>query len=266
MAKSRVKTVEEELIETPYGIDPKAASSAIDEYLKEEDGVTSPSSVVIDKTNEAVEAIRKSIEKLIKPKWNASESNRLLDCSTLSDRYSLKDIKTALIPYVRKGWFVTVTLPDMDRRSVMLTYEANTEFVTTGKWGNSEQNRDIYIRLYPNQPVRTPYVGKIFDPAKLFGPIGISLSLGLAVAVGIFVAPLFSITGIILATAIAFFIATYSGGYASMKMKSGAKKKLGPLLFIDDIREYKTTHKTVTRDNRIQEALQSRVLETEEDW
>ena len=247
-------------------LDPLSDEAALNEFLTpEDDGVTAPSEVDFERREEVIKDIRGAIENLIKAKWDSFEYSRLLDASNLNSRPTLAEIKRALIPYVRKGWYVTVAFTSPNNENILLTYEANGEFLTSSKYGRRDNQERTFIRLYPKTPETIPYMTNIVDGGKFFGiPAVIGIIAATAICSWLF-SPFVVIGGVVLTCAAAAIGIQFSGEYFTLKRKSKANKKIGPLLWMDDIQGYRTSHKTVTRDERIKQVVKTRVLAHEDD-
>ncbi len=112
---------------------------AVDIYLEENKDITSPGSLDWDTRSAHVSIIRNVIEETIKKQWDIFESSRVIDISKVTANKSLIEIKKALIPYVKKGWFVTISFPCSKNNNIMNTYEADSLFVSTNNYGKKDQ-------------------------------------------------------------------------------------------------------------------------------
>jgi len=233
---------------------------AVDEYLEENKDVTSPGELDWDPRPKQISSIRESIEATISKQWDLFESSRKISIDSISPKVSLIEVKKALIPYVKKGWFVSISFPCSKNNDRMNTYEADLSFVTTNTYGKKDQTENIFIRMYPRHPVKKKYISKTVKPGSFFG---IPSLIGI-VAASVFVAMTFSawfiIAGVFLALIAMFFMSMVAGEKFVIKRRNSASRKIGPLLWQDSIEGYKTAHKTITRNDRIKEVVENRVL------
>lgn len=233
---------------------------AVDEYLAEDKNVTSPGELDWDARPEHIKNMRSAIEKTISKQWDIFETSRVLEISSVTPRISLIEVKKALIPYVKKGWFVTLSIPCSKNNDRMNTYEADMSFVTTNNYGKKDQFENIFIRMYPRTPIKKKYVSKMIKPGTFFGIPGLISIIAASIFVVIMFSAWFLIAGIALSLASLFFMTMMSGERYVMRRKVKATKKNGPLLWQDSIEGYKTAHKTITKDDRIKEVIENRVL------
>lgn len=233
---------------------------AVDQYLEENKNVTSPGELDWDVRPEHVSTIRSAIEETIKKQWDIFESSRVIEVSKVTSNMSLIEIKKALIPYVKKGWFVTISLPCSKNNDRMNTYEADLSFVTTNNYGKKDQFENIFIRMYPRLPVKKKYVSTTIKPGTFFGIPGLISIIAASVFVAVTFSAWFIIAGVFLALVTLFFMTMVSGERFVMKRRNIASKKNGPLLWQDSIEGYKTAHKTITKNDRIKEVVENRVL------
>lgn len=267
MAKQTNKN--EENLDILYSSNAKESSPSLvnlsnEDALKEYFGeniseVTSPSQINYDKREDIINEIRSKIEKLINDKWDIFEYSRLFDTKSLKDTPTIEEVKRALMPYVSKGWYATISFISPKKENLLLTYEANFSFLSSSKFVNRDYQDRIFVRLYPKTPVRMPYIKKAVLGDRLFAIPIIGILAATVVATWIFSA-LFVVAGISIGAIAVFLLFQMGGKYVALSRKNKPSDKLGPLLWMDDVQGYKTEHISVTREERIKQVIKTRVL------
>lgn len=251
------------VLNTLNSFTPKAPDleDAIDEYFEDHKDVTAPSELDWDLRPECVSDIRKAIEAKISKKWEVFESSRTISIDNVKKGdASLVEVKKAIIPYVKKGWFVTMSLPCHKDKNRMNTYEADISFITTNNYGKKDQSENIFLRMYPKIPIKKKYISRVIRPDLFFGT---PMTL-FSIAVSILLIKMFSLWFIFAAVALGvaslLFVTIMAGERMHMRKKQGHSKKYGPLLWRDNIEGYKTEHKMISRLDRVKEVVDNRVL------
>lgn len=228
--------------------------------------ITTPSKIIRDDQKESVAEIRKFIEDLVSKPWDRLEGSRPISVSdkmslTLGRKVSLLEIKRALYPYIHSGWFITVSLPHSSKEDVFLTYEANTLFVSSSKFGNNDQSEDIYIRFYPDQPVNVMYATSV----KRLGTITIPLiAIGIITSLAASIAFHFAFLGLTVLASILMSLLCLAAPIPVVLKRSRSKsKKYGPLLWVDYVKRFESETQVVTKKQRIQEVVKNNILETD---
>lgn len=240
--------------------------SVLDEFLKEQySSATSPSQINYEKREKVVDEIRSQIEKLIKDRWDIFEYSRLFDTNSLDKAPTFEEIKIALAPYVAKGWYATISFISPKNENIMLTYEANSLFLTSKKFINRSFQERVFVRMYPRVPIKIPYIGNVIFSNKLFGILQIGAICSTALLSWL-ISPLFAIAGALIFAIITGMNFYFGKSHFAIIRKKIAGDKFGPLLWADNIQGYRTSHKTVTRDERIKEVIKNRVLSYEYDY
>lgn len=224
--------------------------------------VTAPGDLEWDARKESIDRLTEKIEDKISGKWDLYEASRAFELSDYRD-FTLGEMKRALAPYYKKGWFITISLPDPQNEDIMLTYHVNADFITNSKLGSRSQDKNIHVRFYAREPETPQYMKGVVDLGKALFISGIAATALSAVALAMFSHPIWAAISIgVLAPVFLVPAIRFTGRYVSLSKhkKAGAN---GPLLWVDDVQSYKTSNKTRFREDRIEEVVKYRVLSVE---